>query len=175
MTFLDGFTMRAFFDLFAAAALVGGMFFMFVGAMGVVRLPDAYNRIHAASICVTLGLTGLLAAACLHIGSLPIIAKALATLVFTFVAMPIGSHLLAKAAHHSHLPQWGRTLSDELADDKLDPSMSATDDVIDSGHSSTPSRGAPAQPPAARNAATTGAGRDTRGRQADEQTSYSLA
>ncbi|RMD66496.1 MAG: monovalent cation/H(+) antiporter subunit G [Planctomycetota bacterium] len=149
MSVFDGFTLRAFLDLVAAATLAGGMFFMFVGALGVVRLPDAYNRIHAASICVTLGLTGLLIAACFHIRSLPIVAKATATIVFTFVAMPIGSHLLAKAAHHGKLPKWGRTLSDELEDDKLDPAMAATDDVIESGHSSTPSRAGASRSPVA--------------------------
>jgi len=173
MTFLDGFTMRAFFDILAALSLIGGMFFMFVGAMGVVRLPDAYNRIHAASICVTLGLTGMLLAACFHIGTLPVIAKAVATMVFTFVATPIGSHLLAKAAHHGNLPQWGRTLSDELADDKLDPAMSATDDVIGAGHSSTPQRGGPAR--SAQPAPSTVDDNGVCQRSADDASAYSLA
>ena len=118
MSFFNGLTPRAILDIAAALALLVGLFFMFVGALGVLRLPDAYNRIHAASKCVTLGLTGMLIAACLHVGDGSLISKALATIGFTFVATPIGSHLLAKAAHHARLPRWARTLSDELAEDK---------------------------------------------------------
>lgn len=138
MSFFDGFTLRAALDILAAAALLVGLFFMFVGALGVVRLPDAYNRIHAASKCVTLGLTGMLIAACFHIGTGPLVSKALATIAFTFVATPIGSHLLAKAAHHANLPLWARTLSDELAEDKADPAMCATDDIDAAGRAAPP-------------------------------------
>ncbi|MFG0293404.1 MAG: monovalent cation/H(+) antiporter subunit G [Phycisphaerales bacterium JB065] len=117
-------------DAFAAIALAGGLFFMFVGVLGILRLPDAYSRMHAASKCTTLGLTGMLIAAGLHLWTLDIVAKSIAVIVFTFVATPIGTHLLAKAAHHGKLPLWDRTLSDELAEDKADPNMAATDDEI---------------------------------------------
>jgi multicomponent Na+:H+ antiporter subunit G len=128
MTAFDGFSFRAFMDWSAAIFLAIGLVFMFVGALGTVRLPDAYNRMHAASKCVTLGLTGMLLAACYHIESAPIVTKAIATIVFTFVATPIGTHLLSKAAHHGGLEQWDKTLSDELEEDKKDLSRSVTDD-----------------------------------------------
>ena len=125
----DGFTVRAAMDWFAALFLGAGLVFMVVGAIGVVRLPDAYNRLHAASKCVTLGLTGMLLAACYHLGTAPVVSKALATIAFTFVATPIGTHMLAKAAHHGHLKMWERTLSDELAEDKADPTHASQDDL----------------------------------------------
>lgn len=115
---LDGFSMRALADLIAAALLLGGLLFMFIGSIGVVRLPDGFHRIHAVSVCATLGLTGMLLAACFHIGSIVLISKAVMTIVFLFVAAPAGSHLLAKSAHDANLPQWDKTLSDELAEDK---------------------------------------------------------
>ena len=129
MNAFEGFTWQAASDWIAALCLLGGMVFMVIGSVGTHRLPDAYNRMHAASKCVTLGLTGLLLAACFHLGSVPIISKALMTIVFTFVATPIGTHMLAKAAHHAKLPQWGKTIEDQLAADKADPNMSATDDL----------------------------------------------
>ncbi|MEC9374079.1 MAG: monovalent cation/H(+) antiporter subunit G [Planctomycetota bacterium] len=138
MNGFDGFTLRALLDLLAAIFLAFGLFFMFVGAIGVVRLPDGFNRIHAASMCVTLGLTGMLIAACYHIADGPMVTKAVATIVFILVATPIGSHLLAKAAHHGRMPLWDRTLSDELAEDKLDPRRSASDELDSSGQSSSP-------------------------------------
>jgi len=114
----DGFTMQALADLIAAALLLVGLLFMFIGSIGVVRLPDGYHRIHAVSVCATLGLTGMLLAACFHIGSAVLISKAAMTIVFLFVAAPAGSHLLAKAAHDARLELWEKTLSDELAEDK---------------------------------------------------------
>ena len=117
-------------DFVASLALAGGLFFMLVGAVGVVRLPDAYQRIHAASKCTTLGLAGMLIAAILHVWSLDIAGKALLVIAFVFVASPIGSHLLAKAAHHTKVEQWPGTLSDELAQDKADPNRSVSDDEI---------------------------------------------
>ena len=105
-------------DILASAFLIGGLFFMLAGAIGIVRFPDAYNRMHAASKCSTLGLLGLLLGAVFHIGTLSVLTKAILTMLFAFVATPVGSHILAKAAHMDGLKQWDKTLSDELAEDK---------------------------------------------------------
>lgn len=118
-------------DAVATVALLGGLFFMFVGALGVFRFPDAYARMHAASKCTTLGLSGLLIAGMLHLWMLDIAGKSLLVLLFTFVATPIGTHLLAKAAHHAGAKQYSGTLGDQLAEDKRDPSMGVTDERID--------------------------------------------
>ena len=126
---LEGFSLQAASDWLAAFFLLSGIVFMVIGSVGTHRLPDAYNRMHAASKCVTLGLTGMLLAACFHLGSVPVISKAVMTIVFTFVATPIGTHLLAKASHHAKLPQWEKTIEDQLAIDKADPKMSASDDL----------------------------------------------
>jgi multicomponent Na+:H+ antiporter subunit G len=126
---MDATTAQVVVDLSVAAVLLVGLFFMLVGAIGLHRLPDAYIRLHGASICVTLGLTGMLIAAVEQLGSWAVLSKALMTLVFTFVATPIGSHLLAKAAHHGRLEQWDETLGDELAEDKADPNMATSDEV----------------------------------------------
>jgi multicomponent Na+:H+ antiporter subunit G len=105
----------------AAVVLLGsGLSFMLIGAWGVVRLPDAYHRLHASSKCSTLGLFGLLLGAMVHIGTADALAKGSLTLLFAVVATPVGSHILAKAAHASGLRQWSHTLSDELADDERD-------------------------------------------------------
>ncbi len=105
-------------DIFSIFFALAGMFFMFVGAIGVVRLPDAYNRLHATSKCSTLGIMGLALAAVFHVGTLAVTTKAIMTVVFAFVASPVGSHMLAKAAHIDGMKPWDRQLSDELQQDK---------------------------------------------------------
>ena len=140
-------------DLLAAGALLFGLFFMFVGALGVMRMPDAYHRLHAASKCTTLGVTGMLVAACLRIGDPVVVSKAIITIAFTFVATPIGSHLIAKAAHHGRLPAWDRALSDELAEDTGDPDKAVTDDQIGVPGIDEPRMPGPPSEPAARSSA----------------------
>ena len=114
-------------DLLTLAALAFGLFFLFVGALGVLRLPDVYARIHAASKCVTLGIIGVLLAAVLHLSvpradapeaAMGAATKALLVIAFQFVAAPIGSHMLAKAAHLDGAPMYRDTLSDELEEDR---------------------------------------------------------
>jgi len=84
-------TMNAIIDFIAAGVLFVGLAFMFFGAVGIIRLPDCYSKMHASSKCTTLGLTGMLLAACLHMADTIVVSKAAVTIVFTFVAMPIGS------------------------------------------------------------------------------------
>jgi len=108
-------------DFFAVLFLAAGIFFVFVGAVGIFRMPDAYHRIHAASKCSTLGIVGMLLAVVFHVGSLGIIAKAAMVMVFAFVALPVGSHMLAAAALRTKARQWPHTLVDEHAQDHPEP------------------------------------------------------
>ncbi len=123
-------TLTAALDFLAGALLLIGMSFMLLGAVGIFRFPDCYSKMHASSKCTTLGLTALLIAACLHLADTAVVSKSLVTIIFTFVAMPIGSHLLAKAAHHVGVPLWSRTVGDELTEDKLDPTKAISDAEI---------------------------------------------
>ena len=116
-------------DVVAGVLMLAGSALALIAAIGLFRMPDAYHRLHAASKCTTLGITGMLLAACFHIADPIVISKAIITVVFTFVANPIGSHLIAKAGHHGGLKVWNETLKDELALDKKDPTMSASDDI----------------------------------------------
>lgn len=110
-------------DLLTVAFLLFGLFFLTLAAVGVVRLPDLYHRMHAASKGSTLGVTGLLIASILAFSLHPegdlagIVTRVGLVIVFLFIANPVGSHLLSKAAHLDSAPLWPGTLSDELAED----------------------------------------------------------
>lgn len=104
-------------DTFAAIFVLLGLFFFVVGAVGIVRMPDTYHRLHAASKSSTLGLMGLILGVVLHLGTGVVEARAIAVIVFAFVAAPVGSHMLAKAALKAGNRQWQGTLSDEHAED----------------------------------------------------------
>jgi multicomponent Na+:H+ antiporter subunit G len=78
--------------------LVGGGFFCVVGALGMLRMPDFYTRMHAASVIETLG-AGLILLGLLLQGGITLISvKLLFIGVLIFVASPTATHALARAA-----------------------------------------------------------------------------
>ena len=89
----------------AAAVIVIAAFFLLVGAIGLVRLPDFYMRLHAPTKASTLGVGGVLIASMLVAAARgrPGIAELLITL-FVFVTAPVSANLLAQAALHLKLP-----------------------------------------------------------------------
>ena len=109
--------------LVTVALLIFGVFFMSVGAFGLVRMPDVYHRMHAATKGVTLGIAGMLAAAAVALSTheqespFRLVTIVVLVILFQFVANPVGAHMLAKAAHMDRCPKWTGTLADELEEE----------------------------------------------------------
>jgi multicomponent K+:H+ antiporter subunit G len=85
----------------AAVLILVACFFLLVGAIGLVRFPDFYMRLHAPTKASTLGVGGALIASMLVTFShgRPGIAELLITL-FVFVTAPVSANLMAQAALH---------------------------------------------------------------------------
>jgi multicomponent Na+:H+ antiporter subunit G len=95
-------------SLIGNIALWGGVFFMAVTAIGLIRLPDFYTRTHAVSKSETLGIGLILLGLALHEGlSLTSIKLAL-VLLFAFLANPLAANLLTRAALRSGVGMWTR-------------------------------------------------------------------
>lgn len=101
-------------DILIAALLCGGTFFALVAAIGVVRMPDIYMRISAASKASTLGASLVLAAVALYFDSAAVTGKAVAIVAFTMLTAPVAAHMLGRAAYFSGEPLWERSVRDEL-------------------------------------------------------------
>ncbi len=97
--------------------LVSGAFFMFIAALGVVRFPDLYTRMHAASKSISLGIGCLLMGAILYFGGLLVILKAIAVMLFIFLTMPIASQMISRAAYRRGVKLWDQTQLDEMEDE----------------------------------------------------------
>lgn len=80
------------------ASLLAGGFFCIAGAIGVVRMPDFYTRMHAASVIDTLGAAFILLGLALQAGPTLIAAKLGMIALLLFFASPAASHALARAA-----------------------------------------------------------------------------
>ena len=91
-------------DIVSWLLLLGGSFFVLVGSIGLIRMPDFYTRNHAASITDTLGagliILGLVAQSPDLLGA----AKLLLIMAFLLITSPTASHALAKTALHGRLP-----------------------------------------------------------------------
>ena len=92
-------------------AVALGLFFTFVSAMGVIRLPDVFSRAHTASQADTLGAGFALAAVALTLGWESTTVKTILLLVFIFVTNPTAAHAIARAAYEEGIEPW--TTGDE--------------------------------------------------------------
>jgi multicomponent Na+:H+ antiporter subunit G len=90
--------MAPFIDAASWGCLVAGGFFCVVGAIGLLRMPDFYTRIHAASVTEALGAGFLLLGLILQAGFTLVAAKLVALGLLIFFASPTATHALANAA-----------------------------------------------------------------------------
>jgi multicomponent Na+:H+ antiporter subunit G len=75
--------------------LVVGCFAVFLAALGVVRLPDFFARIHAATKASAFGIALLLVATCLAFPDSKTVLKSAVALVALFLTLPVASQALA--------------------------------------------------------------------------------
>lgn len=101
-------------DLLTAILLFTGACFTLLATVGIVRLPDLFTRLHAATKAATLGVSCLMVAVAIHFGSLPVAARAVAAILFILLTAPVSAHLLARAAYWMGVPLWEATHTDEF-------------------------------------------------------------
>ncbi len=82
--------------------LFGGSFFFMVGTVGLVRLPEAFSRMHATTKCDTLGAGLILVALMIHAGIQIITVKLFVILVFIWITNPTAAHIISKAAYNTN-------------------------------------------------------------------------
>lgn len=78
-----------------------GAFFTLVGAFGLVRMPEVFSRMHAASVTDTLGIGFLILGMCLQAGFSLITLKLVFLLALFFFTGPVVTHALAQACLHA--------------------------------------------------------------------------
>jgi multicomponent Na+:H+ antiporter subunit G len=94
--------------------IIIGATLMFPAALGIVRLPDIYMRISAATKAATLGAGCLLLAVAVHFNDPGVTGRAVAVIVFILLTAPVGAHMLGRAAYLNGAPLWYKTRLDDL-------------------------------------------------------------
>jgi multicomponent Na+:H+ antiporter subunit G len=99
-------------DVLSALFLVAGGFFCLVAGIGIVRLGDIYIRMHASTKAGTLGIALIAVAMMLHARSVLEIIEPLFVFLFMILTIPIGSHLIGRAAFRTRIPMQSDTRFD---------------------------------------------------------------
>ena len=116
-------------DLASWALILAGSFFILAGAIGMMRLPDVYTRMHSASLIDTMGAGFLFAGLMLQAGFSQVTLKLLFILLLFFFTGPVVTHALAQAAMIADIKP-------ELDEDRRDRSLDAETPPADEGRRS---------------------------------------
>lgn len=90
--------MSVVLDVLSWVLLVGGGFFVVVGGIGLLRMPDVFTRMHAGGIADTMGTGMILVGLLLQSDDWLVIAKLLLILYFIIFANPTSTHAVARSA-----------------------------------------------------------------------------
>lgn len=101
-------------EIVSSFFLIIGAFLMLVAALGIVRFPDLYTRMHAASKSMSLGLGFMLVGAVTYFATPLIALKAIAVILFIFLTMPVASHMISRVAYRRNVKIYEGTEVDEM-------------------------------------------------------------
>lgn len=85
-------------EVITSVLLMIGAFFILVGSIGLVRLPEFFMRLHAPTKASTLGVGGVLLASMVYAFNESVLIHELIITLFVFVTAPVSAHLLSQAA-----------------------------------------------------------------------------
>ena len=101
-------------EMISIFLIVLGAFLMFLAGVGLLRLPDIFLRMSAATKASTLGAGFILLGAALYFEELGTTSRAIATIFFLLLTGPVAAHRIARAAYFDGSPLWEGTLRDDL-------------------------------------------------------------
>ncbi len=103
--------------ILAHALILVGTLFLFLGALGVYRFPDVYNRLQAGTKATTLGaLSLMLGVGLAQPAWLP---KTLVIMLFVLLTNPVSSHAIGRASYKSGYPLWEGSVVDHCKDTEV--------------------------------------------------------
>ncbi len=104
--------------LIGAIITLAGALFLFLGSLGLIRMPDLYNRMQSGTKTSTLGSILFLIGIAVGFGFRIYLAKIIILILFILITNPISSHALARAAHYFGIKLTSVTVRDNLREDE---------------------------------------------------------
>ena len=92
--------------------LLGGVLTL-IAAAGVLRMPDLFIRMHAATKVGTVGVSSVTIGLMIHFGNITVTSRGLLVIAFFLLTAPVAAHMIARAAYRSGVSLWMLTRIDE--------------------------------------------------------------
>lgn len=105
-------------EVVVGVLVMAGTVMTLISSLGIIRLPDVYNRAHASTKSATLGILCILSGAFLYfffthgVSSI----RLLLGIVFVFLTAPVAGHLIIRSAHRSKVALADISVQDDLQD-----------------------------------------------------------
>lgn len=103
-------------DYLSWFCLITGSVFSLIGAVGMLRMPDVFTRIHAASLIETMGVGMILLGLGIQSGFTLIAVKLFMIFAFLFFTNPTTTHALTRALYHAGVIPLSRNEIGEMND-----------------------------------------------------------
>ena len=129
--------MSTMISVLISVIMLGGCIFVLTAALGLVRFPDVYCRMHSTAKASTLGIFLVILADILFFlaAGYGFSSRSLLVIVFIFITSPVGAHMIAKAAYHYEVELWAGTVYDELNEYNSADNFSVEDDALEPDNS----------------------------------------
>jgi multicomponent Na+:H+ antiporter subunit G len=101
-------------EIVTSVFLLIGAGFILIAALGLLRFPDLFTRMHATAKASSFGIGCILIGVTLTFPSFIVIAKCVMVLLFIFLTIPVATQMIGRAAYLLKVPFWKGTVGDDL-------------------------------------------------------------
>lgn len=101
-------------EIICSVLVLAGAIFTLLAALGVLRFPDVYSRMHASTKAGSLGAGLIFIAIAIQSGELSVVLRAFAGFCFIILTAPVAAHLLSRAAYRAGVPLGPHTTVNHL-------------------------------------------------------------
>ena len=100
-------------EILVCIFLLGGGLLSLVAAVGVIRLPDLFTRMHAATKTGTVGVSAIVIGMMIHFSEVTVTSRGILVIAFFLLTAPVAAHMIGRAAYRSGVSLWILTRLDE--------------------------------------------------------------
>jgi multicomponent Na+:H+ antiporter subunit G len=101
-------------EIISIILMLIGVLLLMIAGIGIVRMPDIFLRMSAASKASSLGAGCVLLSVAVSAADIAVTVRALAGLLFLLLTAPVAAHMIGRAAYMIGAPLWKGTMVDEL-------------------------------------------------------------
>jgi len=109
----------AIIEIIVLVLVISGTILSLISSLGFIRLPDVYNRSHAATKSITLGIMFILLSTFIYFWFVHnvISVRLLLGIIFVFLTAPVAGHMIVRSAYRSGTRLSDSSIKDDLGDD----------------------------------------------------------